>query len=189
MNSRRLATDTLLALAVATLFLALPASAQEAKVDLSFLDFGATAAETVEVTLDGQMLRLAAKYLAEDPDDAATARLVSGLSGIYVRSFVFDDKGSYSKGDVDRVRKQLGAGWSRIVTSRSRDGEDVEIWVRSKNDRVAGLVILAAEPQELTVVNLVGEIDLEKLSSLENQFGIPKLGLEEKQAASQGARK
>ncbi|MGK2859110.1 MAG: DUF4252 domain-containing protein [Thermoanaerobaculia bacterium] len=168
--------------------LALPLRAQESKIDLSFLDFSAIAAETVDVTLDGQMLRLALKFLAEDPDDKEVAQLVGGLSGIYVRSFTFDGKGSYSKSDVDRVRSQLGAGWSRIITSKSREGEDIEVWVRSKNDRVAGLVILSAEPNELTVVNLVGEIDLDKLSRLENQFGIPAIPAEAKQDAKTGAR-
>jgi len=188
MNISRSRTSILSFLAFAVVCLALPLRAEDAKIDITFLDFSATAAETVDVTLDGQMLRLAAKFLADDPDDKEVAQLVSGLSGIYVRSYTFDEKGSYTKADVERIRKQLGPGWSRIVSSRSRDGEDVEIWVRSKNDKVAGLVILAAEPNELTVVNLVGEIDIDKLSRLENQFGIPPLGLDEKQAAKQGAK-
>lgn len=187
MNINRSRTNIVLFLAFVVGMLAFPLRADDAKIDIAFLDFSATAAETVDVTLDGQMLRLAAKFLANDPDDKDVAELVSGLTGIYVRSFTFDDKGSYTKADVERVRKQLGAGWSRIVSSRSRDGEDVEIWVRSKNDRVAGLVILAAEPDELTVVNLVGEIDIDKLSRLQNQFGIPALGLDEKKAMKQDA--
>lgn len=189
MNHNRFRTSLTLAVAVATLCLALPARAQEARIDISFLDFSATAAETVDVTLDGDMLRLAMKFLSENPDDKAVAELARGLSGIYVRSFSFDSEGAYPKSDLDRVRKQLGAGWSRIITSRSRDGENVEVWVRSKNDRIAGLVILAAEPKELTVVNLVGEIDLADLSRLENQFGIPELGVAEAQPPTQGARK
>jgi hypothetical protein len=47
-------------------------------------------------------------------------------------------------------------------------------------DAVQGLAILAAEPKELTVVNIVGPIDIEKISALEGNFGIPKLNLEPK---------
>jgi hypothetical protein len=188
MHNSRFKTSLLPLFAIVVSFIAFPLQAEEAKIDISFLDFGARAAETVEVTLDGQMLRLALKFLSEDPEDKEMAEIVSGLTGIYVRSFTFDQKGSYTKSDVDRVRTQLGAGWSRIVTSRTRDGENVEIWVRSKNDRIAGLVILAAEPDELTVVNLVGEIDLDKLSRLEGQFGIPAVPSEEKPIAKQGTR-
>ena len=45
-------------------------------------------------------------------------------------------------------------------------------------DQVSGLAVLATDPKELTVVNIVGPIDLEKLTQLEGQFGIPDLDLE-----------
>jgi len=35
--------------------------------------------------------------------------------------------------------------------------------------------VLAAEDKELTVVNIVGNIDLEKLARLEGHLGIPDL--------------
>jgi hypothetical protein len=42
---------------------------------------------------------------------------------------------------------------------------------------IDGIAILALEPRRLTFVNIVGRIDLEKLSQLEGQFGIPELGI------------
>jgi hypothetical protein len=44
-------------------------------------------------------------------------------------------------------------------------------------EKIGGLVVLSAEPRELRVVNIVGPVDLEKLASLEGQFGIPDLNL------------
>jgi hypothetical protein len=38
-----------------------------------------------------------------------------------------------------------------------------------------GLAVIVAEPRSLTVVNVVGRIDLEKLGALAGQFGIPHL--------------
>ena len=38
-----------------------------------------------------------------------------------------------------------------------------------------GLAILVAQPAELTVVNIVGPMDLAKLGALQGQFGIPPL--------------
>ncbi len=38
-----------------------------------------------------------------------------------------------------------------------------------------GLAIIATEPRQFTVVNIVGSIDLDKLHKLEGRFGIPKL--------------
>ena len=42
-------------------------------------------------------------------------------------------------------------------------------------DKVAGLLVLSAEPRELTIVNLVGPVDVEKLADLEGHFGIPRM--------------
>ena len=47
-----------------------------------------------------------------------------------------------------------------------------------EGEKIGGLVVLSAEPKELTVVNIVGPVDLDKLAALEGQFGIPDLDLE-----------
>ena len=47
----------------------------------------------------------------------------------------------------------------------------------SEGSLIKGIAVVAAEPRELTVVNVVGPIDVERLSRLEGQFGIPPLEL------------
>src|SRR5712691_11422606 len=98
-------------------------------LDLKTLDkFAAKASETVDVTLDGPLLKMAAKFLSNDsPDEARIKKLVGGLKGIYVKSFEFDEAGLYTEKDVMGIRSQLHAPeWSRIVGVRSkRDGENV----------------------------------------------------------------
>ena len=42
---------------------------------------------------------------------------------------------------------------------------------------IRGLVVLASEPRAMTVVNVVGPLDLAKLSELEGKFGIPRWDL------------
>ena len=44
-------------------------------------------------------------------------------------------------------------------------------------DQIGGLAVVSIEPKELTVVNIVGPINLEKLSQLEGSFGVPYLNL------------
>ena len=39
---------------------------------------------------------------------------------------------------------------------------------------------MASGAKEITVVNIIGNVDLEKLTRLEGQFGIPDLGIESK---------
>ena len=43
---------------------------------------------------------------------------------------------------------------------------------------VNGLAVLHTDDKELTVVNIVGPVDLDKLAQLEGQFGVPELGIE-----------
>lgn len=160
--------------------LAAPAQAQNARLKLEHLEkLGSKAAEVNNVTLDGDMLQLAAKFLDLDKDDPEAGQvkdLVKRLKGIYVMSFEFDEPNQYSAADVEEIRTQLAApGWSKIIESRDKhNAENDEIYVmRDASNHVAGIAILVAEPKELTVVNIVGPVDLDKLSALSGKFGIP----------------
>ena len=152
--------------------------AQPARLQLNNLDkLNNKAAEVNDVTLDGALLELASKFLdaSHDPDAAQVKDVLQGVKGIYIKSFEFDEPDQYSQADVDAIRAQLAApGWTRIVESRNRRSrEHDEIYVMKQGDNIAGLVVLVAETRELTVVNLVGNIDVNKLSLLEGHFGIP----------------
>lgn len=159
---------------VALLMFPAAAWAQSGRIDIDIpASLAARAAESVDVTLDGAMLRFASKFLSDQ--DRGTRDVVRGLEGIYVHSYEFDKDGEYDRAILDRVRAQLGPSWKRIVSARSRTRENVEIYTQSNDRGITGLVVLAAEPRELTLVNIVGSIDLDKLASLEGQFGIPHM--------------
>jgi hypothetical protein len=160
-----------LILTLFVLTVAAPLSAQRLNID--FPGLGDKAREVVDVTLDGTMLRLASKFLSNsDPDERAARDVVAKLEGIYVRSYEFDHEGEYDRAVVDRLRSQLGASWKKIVTVRERK-ENTEIYIETRGDQPVGLLIISAEPRELTVVNIVGPIDVEKLGVLEGNFGVP----------------
>jgi hypothetical protein len=173
---------------IAALTLPVTASAQSARLNLDFPELAAKASETVDVTLDGPMLRLAGKFLStSDADERAAREVINGLSGIYVRSYEFDHEGEYDKSAADHVKAQLGPTWVNFVkvTSRTRDDgsrvkEDVNIYADTRGDSIVGLLIIASEPKEFTVVNIIGPIDIEKLMRLEGQFGIPHIRSEGK---------
>ena len=163
----------------------LPASAaaargQDVKIPANVERLAAKAVETVNVTVDGALLQLAGKFLSStDPDQKQIKTLLGNLKGIYVRSFKFENEGEYSEADVESVRSQLrGQEWARIVNVTSKKGGDnVDVAYKMDKGKIAGLVVIAAEPKEFTIVNIVGPIDLAQLSSLGGQFGIPKVDL------------
>ncbi|HTU45117.1 MAG TPA: DUF4252 domain-containing protein [Bryobacteraceae bacterium] len=144
---------------------------------LSSLDkLGQRAKESVDVTLDASMLQLASAFLsADDPDEARVKKLVSKLKGVYVRSFEFDRDGQYSASDLEAVRGLVrGPGWSRIVGVKSLNGDNSEVYLKKDGSQVGGIVVIDAEPKELTVVHVDGPIDPEELRELGGHMGIPK---------------
>jgi Domain of unknown function (DUF4252) len=161
---------------------AMTARAQGPKLQMDQLDFLANkASETVDVKLDERLMQTTARFFSgKDPDDAEIKEVLKGIKGIYVKSFTFEKEGEYSQVEVDSVMSQLrGSTWSKILTVKSRKGgENVEVYLNMVGDQISGLAVLSIEPKEFTIVNIVGPIDLEKLTKLEGQFGVPDLGIE-----------
>lgn len=151
------------------------------QVKWNYDKLAARASDSVDVSLDGSVLRLAAKFLSNDePDQAKAKKIVEGLKGIYVKTFEFKNPGEYSPADVEAFRAQLHSpDWQRIVGVHSKeDGEDVDVYIKSEAKGIGGLAIIAAEPKELTLVNIVGPIDLDSLSELGGHFNIPEFEVE-----------
>ena len=161
---------------------AVSVGAQGAKLQVDQLDVLANrASETVDVKLDERLMQMTAKFFSDkEKDDAEIKEVLKAIKGIYVKSFTFEKEGEYSQAEVDSVVSQLRApAWSRILTVKSKkEGDNVEVYLNMVGDQIAGLAVLSIEPKEFTVVNIVGPIDLDKLSSLEGQFGVPDLGIE-----------
>jgi len=156
--------------------------AQTGRLEMGQLDFlAAKASQTVDVNIDERLMQLTARFLStKDPDEAKVREIVNGLKGIYVKSFEFEHEGDYLPADIESIRSQLrNPAWSRIVNVNSKKDGSVEVYLMTTGARVDGLAVLATDPKELTIVNIIGPVDLEKLTQLEGQFGVPELGIEQ----------
>ncbi len=141
----------------------------------------AKANEAVDVSLDETLMKLVGSTLAnaKGADTVKVKEIIGGLKGVYVRSYGFTNEGEYTESDIAALRTQLRTpGWLRLVNvTKKREGQTVEVYLMTGGERIGGLAIVAFEPKRLTLVNIVGMIDLEKLSQLEGQFGIPELNI------------
>lgn len=152
-----------------------------AQLRISGLDgLASKAKESVNITLDSNLLQMAGGFLAgagkDGKDGDNLKQLLSGLKAITVRSFEFKEMGQYRMEDLEPIRAQLRTpGWSKIISSQSKD-EISEIYTRMEQGKVAGFAIIAAEPKELTVVAIEGTIDLKDLSKL-GGLGIPSISV------------
>ena len=140
--------------------------------------------ETVNIEIDGILIKFAGSILSdEDADERAVKELVSGLRGVYVRSYEFKTAGQFADADVAALREQLRApGWSRVmdVKSRGLDFGDAEVYLATAGGRVEGFALLVVEPKELTVVNIVGSLDLDKLRRLGDTLNLPHIRVKRK---------
>jgi len=137
------------------------------------------ASDVTEVTLGKNMLAFAAKVMnGKDEDEAATRHLIEGLDGIYVREYQFDKEGQFSPDEVDQLRKYFETSeWSSLVKARQRKGgESTDVMVKLVNGESHGLFVLSVEPKELTIVLILGPINMDELGELKGIGGLNVLG-------------
>lgn len=150
--------------------------------DFDWAKLAPKAAETVEVNLDENMLRMAGRFMGGkgNGNEEAVKGLLKNLRGVYVRVYRFHAPGEYSLSDVEKFRSQYnGGGWNKIVDARSTKpgGDNTGVYMKTDGDVIQGLVVIAAQPKELAVVNIIGSIRPEQLQELGGKFGIPEINL------------
>jgi len=164
----------------AALTVAIATAAQAQGTLIPNLDeYAKGATSSTNVVLDKNMLGLASGFMdKKDKDQAQAKDVISKLTGIYVHTFEYDKDWAYDRKSVADVRKQFsGPEWSNIVsqhgsTKGSKDA-DTDIWMHIVNGNIMGMVIVTAEPRELTFVEIDGQLKPEDLHQLQGNFGIP----------------
>jgi hypothetical protein len=154
---------------------------QDSRLQMSSLDhLAAKASQTIDVNIDQRLMLLAAKVFDDkDEDERQIKKLITGLKGVYVKSFEFETEGQYAAADIETIRTQLrGPGWTRLVNVTSKKDGMLEVYLLFNGDAVGGMAVLHTDDKELTVVNIVGPVDVDKLAKLEGQLGIPDLGIQ-----------
>jgi hypothetical protein len=154
--------------------LALPVAAQE--VDISALKgLESKAKESSNIDLGPEqmgMLKGFSSLVGGDVSDVA-----SGLKRVKVYTLEFDKEGMYNVADAENVRAKIKADskWMSIVSVKEKGGFTEIMMHQGPDGKSDGFVILAAEPRELTVVNIVGSLDMAKLAKLGGTLGIPHI--------------
>ena len=138
------------------------------------------ATHVTEVTLDKNMLAFASKFMDadkdDDKDDKAVKEMIRNLKGVYVREYEFDKEHSYTAEELEGLRKYFESSeWSPMVHERTKGAaEGTDVYVKLVNGQMQGLFVLDAEAKELSLVLILGPIDVDKIGKLGGNFGIPK---------------
>ena len=128
----------------------------------------------VEVYLQDPLLRLAAE--ASRQQDPELGEILTEMRLIQVQVFekIQDDVAKLQE-QIRRITGNLeNKGWVQSVRVRDEE-EHVYIYLRLKDENVAGLLAIVAEPKEKIVfVNIVGSIDPAQFGRLGGKFNIPQ---------------
>jgi hypothetical protein len=179
-------------------FNAATAYGQDAKLRIDNLNrLTDKATNIVDINLGESLIKLAASALSEkrSPDEAKIKDMIKDIQGVFVKRFEFEKEGEFNDSDVAPISSQLhgNPAWERIVgvISKKKGGDkmNVEVFLMTQGSIIKGLAVLATEAKAITVVNLIGPVDLQKLSELEGKFGIPKLGLKQTEQQDEAEKK
>ncbi len=165
------------------LFPAIAGRAQDARINFEKLDGLETRArDVVEVNIDGKLLDLAKRVTTKVNDENAkkVAQAISGLKGIYVRAYRFENENEYNMADVDALRSQLNSpGWEKVANVRSKkNNQKVDVFTMFSGDVMSGVAVIISESKSIAVVNMIGPIDIELLVELSGKLNIPKIDIE-----------
>jgi hypothetical protein len=162
------------------------ARAQEpARLQLASLDaLEPRAEQTLNITMDGKVLQLALKFLSnQKPNEVKIKEAVGGIRGIYVKRFQFEQDNQFNASDVEAIRSQLRSPqWEKLVEVRSkREGQNIDVFTMIDGGKINGVAIIALDRRQVTVVNIVGPVDVDKLSELRGNFAIPDFDINKDQ--------
>lgn len=182
----QLFSDQLLKIVLLVMFfiLAGPANAQEpARLRFEKLNqLENRARDVVEVNIEGKLLDMAKRVLVKtnDPEAKKVGQAISGLKGIYVRVFNFENENEYNPADVEEIRSQLKSpGWEQLANVRSRkNNQKVDVYTMFTGDMMSGVAVVISESKSVALVNVIGPIDIDLLAELSGKMNIPKIEIE-----------
>ena len=152
------------------------AEAQKEKEKIKGLipfDFRNTLEAKVEVNLSGKLISLVAKAAKPNPE---VTELLEMLKGVYVRVYE-NDTTTFNELTRHYENKLEKEKWE-VIAKVKEEGETVQVRILLGEDTILGLFVMVAGETEVTLVNIVGEINPERigelLANLDN-LGLPHI--------------
>lgn len=171
----------------AAFLLAAPAAFADGGLDIDEIDGLSADDVNVWVNLEGPMLKLASRALAEDDEELSA--LVSELKAVRVR--VIEENQDLAqelrRTLPEKMNKLRDSGWEPIVQV-NEDDENVYIYTRVEDDIIHGLVVVAVDDDEITFVNIEGPIRPEDLDRIWDLPAMNSTGLKGMEAPDKAAK-
>jgi hypothetical protein len=147
--------------------------------DAGFVDFGKlnpSGEDTfVEVNIKSNLIAMVASLAKKAEPEVA--QVIEGLKQIRVNvlGLTKENQGDMKK-RITTIRETLDkSGWERIVTAIEK-GQDVGVFLKTKDAKtVEGICVTVIDKDQVVLVNVVGDIQPEKLSVVGERFDVEPL--------------
>ncbi len=165
---------TVVAVQLLALLLSVPTFAGPAgQIDFADLS-GHYGDPKVEINLTAALMRMVGSFAKKS--DPEVAELLSKLEFINVRVYQMNGQSAKAVASIEDVSKKLKRDkWETLVTVND-EGERVRIFSKTTNDVIDGIVVMAVSPGkeggEAVFINIVGEIDPAKISTITESLNI-----------------
>ena len=146
---------------------------------LEFADLEEKADEVVKVNLWGRPLEQAKKLLGLRKNVTASVRsFMNGLTAVYRRTYRFR-RARASENDVEPVHRRLAEdGWVPMIETGNRQKpESLSVYSYVEDEEVAGMTVVSSDPEEVTVLKIMGPVDFEALSAIGSGLGLPVMNV------------
>src|SRR5579871_5692922 len=109
-----------------------PLWSQDIQIPASLDKLAAKAENTVDVSLNGPLLKFAGRFFSgKDKGEADMAKILANLQSITVKGYEFSRDQEYDDADLEVIRSQVkGPQWSRIVGVRSKNDDNVDVYFK-----------------------------------------------------------
>lgn len=152
-----------------------------AKLDIDTEELKSQADEVVEVNLDGKALEQGSKLLAVRSGISDSFKsLLGGIKGIYRLTYRFTLGNPYEEDAIKDLHRQMtDGGWAPMIDVQNRkESTGLTIYsYTSEDDSPNGITVISNDPSEITVLNLVGDVDLEALAAVGETLGMPVMSI------------
>ena len=154
-------------------------TAEDDGIEMQFDELEEMADQVVKVNLWGKSLEQGKKLLGlRKSVTSPVGHFLGSLKGVYRRTYRFGKTKPEQK-DVEPIYQQLADdGWVPLIETENRLSEGaVSVYSYYENEEVAGLTMVSTDPSEVTVVRIMGAVDLDMLSEIGKGLGLPVMNL------------
>jgi len=157
----------LLSIAAFLSFNSFSGTAQTNAIDTYFSAYGDDDRFT-KVSISSKMFGLFANISADDPDEQQLIETISKLKGLkmIVGADLTDAKSMFIS-----AKKTAAGAYEELMTVENKSQELV-FYIKESGGSISELVMFIYQDSELMILSLVGDIDLQELSSLSSKMDI-----------------